>query len=117
MLKDLIFTVALLCICFMLLIMLNKLALTTETNILLSSVFIGWTLLQFVRGRMFFYISVSLMIGILTLLGKYEEVLWNIIGLMAGYGVYNLLQRISVPALKGKLQHISILDKFNSIAK
>ena len=38
MLKDLIFTVALLCICFMLLIMLNKLALTTETNILLSSV-------------------------------------------------------------------------------
>ncbi|MCU4312888.1 hypothetical protein KTG68_12930 [Acinetobacter variabilis] len=57
MLKDLIFTVALLCICFMLLIMLNKLALTTETNILLSSVFIGWTLLQFVRRRMFFYIS------------------------------------------------------------
>ena len=38
MLKDLIFTVALLCICFMLLIMLNELALTTETNILLSSV-------------------------------------------------------------------------------
>ena len=55
MLKDLIFTVALLCICFMLLIMLNELALTTETNILLSSVFIGWTLLQFVRRRMFLY--------------------------------------------------------------
>lgn len=116
MLKDLIFTVALLCICFMLLIMLNELALTTETNILLSSVFIGWTLYS-LFAVVCFYISVSLMMGILTLLGKYEEVLWNSIGLMAGYGVYNLLQHISVPALKGKLQHISILDKFNSIAK
>ena len=49
-------------------------------------------------------------------LGRLDEVRRGV-GLMAGYGVYNLQQRISVPALKGKLQHISILDKFNSIAK
>ena len=117
MLKDLIFTIALLCVCFMLLIMLNGLAFSAETNLLLSSVFLGWTLLQCVRCRMFFYVSASVMIGILTLLAQYEEVLWNSVGLLASYGVYHLLQHISLSALKSKLQHLSILDKFNSIAK
>ena len=46
MLKDLILTLGLLCGCFALMITLNNLTFSTQTNLLISSIFISWAILQ-----------------------------------------------------------------------
>ncbi len=54
MLKDLILTLALLCVCFILMITLNNWQFSAQTNLLISSIFISWTILKFVGHRILF---------------------------------------------------------------
>jgi len=106
MLKDLILTLALLCVCFILIITLNDWQFSAQTNLLISSIFISWTILKFVGHRIYFHASYLLIMAILVMLQQFEEIFWAMTGVMAGFGLYTLLQVILIPALKEKL-HLS----------
>lgn len=106
MLKDLILTLALLCVCFILIITLNNWQFSAQTNLLISSIFISWTILKFVGHRIYFHASYLLIMAILVMLQQFEEIFWGMTGVMAGFGLYTLLQVILIPALKEKL-HLS----------
>ncbi|MFV5405744.1 MULTISPECIES: hypothetical protein [unclassified Acinetobacter] len=103
MLKDLILTLGLLCGCFALMITLNNLAFSTQTNLLISSIFISWTILQFVGHHIYFHASYLLIMAILLMLQQFEEIFWAMTGMMAGFGIYTLLQGVVLPVLKEKL--------------
>ena len=44
--------------------------------------------------------------AILVMLQQFEEIFWAMTGVMAGFGLYTLLQVILIPALKEKM-HLS----------
>ena len=103
MLKDLILTLGLLCGCFALMITLNNLTFSTQTNLLISSIFISWAILQFVGHHIYFHASYLLIMAILLMLQQFEEIFWAMTGMMAGFGIYTLLQGVVLPVLKEKL--------------
>lgn len=103
MLKDLILTLAMLCGCFLLMITLNNWAFSAQTNLLISSIFLSWAILQFVGHRVYFHASYLLIMAILLMLQQFEEMFWAITGVMAGFGLYTLLQGVFIPVLKEKL--------------
>lgn len=102
MLKDLILSLTLLCMGFILIITLNHWQVSAETNLLISSIFISWSILQFVAHRIYFHASYLLIIAIALMLQQFEEIFWAMTGMMAGFGLYTLLQVIFIPALKEK---------------
>jgi len=106
MLKDLILTLALLCVCFILIITLNNWHFSAQTNLLISSIFISWTILKFVGHRIYFHASYLLIMAILVMLQQFEEIFWAMTGVMAGFGLYTLLQVILIPAFERKTAFI-----------
>lgn len=92
MLKDLIITLSLLCLCFMLLIVMHHLDLRLEINLLISTVVLSWGLLQFIDRRVFFQTSIALMIAILLMLQQYQQIFWTGLGLFIGILIYRLPQ-------------------------
>ena len=90
MLRDLIITLSMSCLCFMLLIVMHSLSLQPEINILISTVVLSWALLQFVDRRAFFQTSISVMIAILLMLQQYQQVFWMGLGLFIAILLYRL---------------------------
>lgn len=106
MLKDLILTLGLLCGCFALMITLNNLAFSTQTNLLISSIFISWAILQFVGHHIYFHASYLLIMAILLMLQQFEEIFWAMTGMMAGFGYIYPVTGCSSACLKRKTRPI-----------
>ncbi len=90
MLRDLIISLSVSCLCFILMIVMHSFSVQPEINLLLSTVVLSWALLQFVERRAFFQTSIAVMIAILLMLQQYQQIFWMGVGLLIALLLYRL---------------------------
>ena len=90
MLRDLIISLSVSCLCFILMIVMHSFSVQPEINLLLSTVVLSWALLQFVERRAFFQTSIAVTIAILLMLQQYQQIFWMGVGLLIALLLYRL---------------------------